>query len=355
MALPIALLAGSLALCQERVTPGAGLISLPPGRVAEMLERLGESSRPVEHSSIGASWPAWDDRSPAGWGGESAWRRWIELVRAEAATRTSAPERRAELACLARLQGRDGDAWAHLLACEAEPGLVALLLPLFSPGVPRELLGREGALPEGVVLTPALPPAEDPRASLRWLAGTEIERREFAVGAARCALAVSVDRDGLEVSVRHLSGGPVRLFVRAPLPRGLEPGLLFADWEKLPGHVGPVEFRLDAEANEHSLWQTFQPPEARWPSPALETLPALAPGREIWLVSPRGDEPHLRRCAEALGELLGNVARACAAGSRPAPGLEPLVLRFDPGPASERMLVDVIGLAEAFALSRGVR
>ncbi len=349
MALPLAALASVLIVLQELVNPGAGLVSLPPGRVAEMLERLGDVA-PAAKERIGAPWPAWDDRSPTGWGGETAWRRWVELLRAEAVAGTSAPSRRAELACLARLQGRDGDAWGHLLACAAEPGLVAALLPHFSPGVPLALLS-EAVLPDGVVLAPALPPVDDARAGLRWLAGTKIERREFAVGEARCALAVSVDRDGLEVSVRHLSGGPARVRVQAPLPNGIEPGLLFADWEKLPGHVGPVEFQLDAESNEHSLWLTFQPPQVRWPSPPLETLRAPPPGRELWLVSPRGDEPHLRRFAEALSELLGSVARACAAGTRPAPGLEPIVLRFDPGPSGERMLVDLVGLAEALALS----
>lgn len=353
MAILIALAAGSLALRQELVTPGSGLVALPPGRVAEMLERIGDAPALDGASVLGAPWPAWDDRSRAGWGGEPAWRRWVELVRAEAQG-ASVPARRAQLAVLARLQGRDGDAWAHLLACEPEPGLVAFLLPHFSPGVPREFLGRdlarEGALSDGVLLAPALPPAEDPRAGLRWLAGTSIERREFALGAARCALELSVDRDGLEVSVRHLSGGTARVRVQAPLPRGIEPGMQFADWEKLPGHEGPVEFELDAESGEHSLWLTFRPPELRWPSPPRSALRALAPGREIRLESPRGDEPHLVRFAEALSELLGVPARACAPGTPLGPGLEPLVLRFDPGPAGERMLADFIGLAEAFVL-----
>jgi hypothetical protein len=200
-----------------------------------------------------------------------------------------------------------------------------------------------------VLLTPALPPAEG--TGLRWLAGRRIERREFAVGAAVCSLEVSVDPDGIEVSVRHVSGGAARVRVRAPLPRGIEPGLAFADWEKLPAGAGPVEFALDAESKEHSLWVTFHPPEARWPNPPPDTLRALAPGREILLESPHGDEPQLRRFAEALSELLGVEARACAADARPSRELEPLVLRFDPGPAGERMLVDCIGLAEAFALS----
>src|SRR5262245_9519678 len=353
---PIALVAGSLLLAQEVVTPGAGLVSLPPGRVAEMLDRIGDAAtEPGELGpgalALGEPWPAWDARTSTGWGGEPVWRRWVELVRAEANAAASAPPRRAQLALVARLQGRDGDAWAHLVACEPDPGLVAALLPLFTPGVPRALLGQRGALPDGVLLTPSLPPADDPRAGLRWLAGKRIERTEFEVGAARCSLTVSVEPDGIEVTVHHLSGGAARVRVQAPLPRGVEPGLAFADWEKLPPGSGPTEFRLDAESNEHSLWVTFHPPGARWPSPRLDSISALNPGREILLESPRGDEPELHRFAEALSELLGVEARATAPGSLPRAGLEPLVLRFDPGPSRERMLADLIGLAEAFALS----
>jgi hypothetical protein len=346
-----ALLASSAALLaptpQDLVTPGAGLVSLPEGRVAEMLAGLAADVAP---SAPGAPWPAWSERSARGWGGEGPWRRWVELVRAESTARAGSPGRRAELAVLARLQGRDGDAWAHLLACAAEPGRVAALLPLFSPGVPQEWLGREDALPDGALLSPALPPTDDARAGLRLLAGTKIERRDFALGAARCSLAVSVDRDGLEVSLRHLGGDRSRVRVLAPLPRGVDPGLVFADWEKLPGHAGPVEFVLDAEAPEHSLWLTFHPPEERWPSPRLETLAGLVPGREVVLATPRGDEPHLARFAEALSELLGARATLRAEGTPRPPGLEPLVLRFDGSPASERKLVEILGMAEAFAL-----
>jgi hypothetical protein len=354
MVLALALVAGAL-LFQELApgvaTPGTGLVTPPPGRVAEMLERIGDAAPASGALAVGAPWPAWEDRSSAGWGGEPVWRRWVELARAESEAAQSAPARRAQLALVARLQGRDGDAWEHLLACEPEPALVAALLPLFSPGVPRECLGRSEGLPDGVLLTPALPPANERRAGLRWLAGKRIEHREFGVGAARCALTVSVEPDGIEVDLRHLSGGAARVRVQAPVPRGVEAGLAFADWEKLPPGSAQAEFRLDSESSEHSLWLTFHPPEARWPSPALDALGALNPGREILLESPRGDEPELLHFAAALSELLGVAARLGARGAPARAGLEPLVLRFDPGPARERMLVDLVGLAEAFALS----
>ncbi len=327
-------------------------IAVPPGRVAELLAGLAPDARPAP---LGATWPAWSDRGPTGWGGEPAWRRWVELVRAEAEASSPAAARRAELALLARVQGRDGDAWEHLLACAGDPGLVAALLPAFSPGVPAEFLGQGARLPEGVLLAPALPPCDEARAGLRCLAGKRIECLEFELGAARCALRVSVDRDGLEVNLRHLAGGRARVRVLAPLPRGIDPGLVFADWEKLAGHEGPVEFTLDAEQPEHSLWLTFHPAEERWPSPRLELLARPSAGRELVLTSPGADEPVLARFAEALGELLQVPASLRAEGFRPASALEPIVLRFGPGPRSERKLLEYLGLAEAFALRAPIR
>jgi hypothetical protein len=335
------------------VGAGEGRLALPPGPVAELVARIGPE---VEPAAVGPGWPAWSDRSAAGWGGEPAWRRWIELLALESAGPAPDPRRRAELALLARAQGRDGDAWAHLVAAEASPAIVAGLLPFFSPGVPLEHLGR-AVLPEGVVLAPALPPSADGRGGLRQLAGTEIECREFAVGAARCSLRVSVQRDGLEVRLLHLGGGPARVAVAPPLPRGIERGLVLADWEKLTGSAAaePVEFLLAAEPPEHSLWLTFHPRAERWPDPRAEVLAAVRVERELVVCSPAGDEAHLARFAAAAGELLGIPARLAPQGFAAASGREPLVLNLGRGPGDEAKLVEILGALEAFLLRPAVR
>lgn len=325
-------------------------ISAPPGRVAELLAGLA----PDTHPATLATWPTWSDHSRAAWGGEPVWRRWVELVRAEAGAARPVPARRAELALLARMQGRDGDAWEHLLACAGDAQLVAALLPAFSPGVPVEFLGRPAPLPDGVLLTPALPPCDEARAGLRCLAGKRIEQLGFEVGAARCSLRVSVDGDGLEVSLRHLAGGPARVRVLAPVPRGIDPGLIFADWEKLPDHEGPVEFTLDAEQPEHSLWLTFHPAKESWPSPRLELLARPTAGRELVVSAPEPEE-RLARFAEALGELVQVPASLRVEGVQAGAGLEPIVLHLGSGPRSERKLLEYLGLAEAFALRAPIR
>ncbi len=337
-----------------------GTLSLPSGAVAELLERIGPLPRPSRPA--GLDWPAWTPQDGAAggpdpaWDGELPWRSWIELARAEGAAERPDPLRRARLAVLARMQGRDGDAWRHLLACEDDPALVAALLPFFVPGVPRDHLGSEAPLSSGVLLAPALPPAtEDPRGSLRSLVGRSLEQGAFAVESARLSLSVRVEQDGLEVEVVHLEGPEVRVRVIPPLPQRVDPGLVFADWERSSSGP-PVDFTLSADSPEHTLWLTFHRPDSRWPAPLPSDLPPLAPARRIRVVSPRGDEPRLARFAEALAELFGVPAELASETEPPRPGLlEPLVLHLDPERAGERKLVSLIGLAESRALEQDRR
>ena len=331
----------------ENVTPGPGTVSLPRGAAALALDAV----EPGTAARTGLRpWPAWSDRSPAGWGGEATWRRWVELVRDERAAERPDPARRAELARVARLQGRDGDAWMHFASIE-DPAWLVTLLPLFLPGVPEDELERAGPLPDGVLLSPSLPPSDVPGAGLRHLAGTRIEALDFALGAARARLSLRVDRDGLEVKVVHLAGGPANVRVRPPLPRGVEAGLLFADWEKQSGPDVTVAFRLTAEEPEHILWLSFHPPRDHLANPPLALLRSPAAGRTLLVVSPGGDEPVLSGLTGALEELLGVPARLVAPEYRPAAGLEPLVLRLDESPAGERRLAHWLGLAERHLLA----
>jgi len=345
-----ALLTASLAGGQsdENVTPGPGTVSLPLGAAALALD--GVEPGTAARTDL-RPWPVWSDRSPAGWGGEATWRHWVELVRAERSAAEPDPARRAELAHVARLQGRDGDAWAHFAAAAADPASLVALLPLFVPGVPEAELGRSGPLPEGVLLSPSLPPSEVPGAGLRHLAGKRVEALSFEVGAARVRLALRVERDGLEVKLVHLAGEPTRLRIAPPVPRGIEPGLLFANWEKQASPHLPVEFHLTAEDPEHILWLSFHPPKDHLANPPLAYLRAPGPERTLLVVSPDGDEPHLVGFAGALEELLGLPARLVASDHVPPAGLEPLVLNLDGSLAGERRLTHWLGLAERHLLS----
>ena len=335
------------------MTPRSGDITLPAGRVADLLEGLGPDVVPAALENV---WPDWSDRSPRGWAGELPWRRWVELVRAEAGASAPDPARRGELAVLARMQGRDADAWRHLVDTAREPAIAAGLLPLFVPGVPPALVGSSGPLPDGVLLSPALPPVLDHagRSGLRALAGSMLEHRAVLVGGARLSLRVAVEPDGLQVDLAHLEGPSVRVRVQPPLPGGIDAGPYHVDWERLPeDRRDAVEFLLGPakEQRTHTLWVSFRRRRENWPAPRIESIAPLDRSRALLVASPRGDEPHLARFAEALGELF---ALPTALVSEPASGdaflLEPIVIRIGEGWAGERKLATMIGLAEDFAL-----
>lgn len=322
----------------------------PPGPIEELVARL-----PVEAPPLASPWPAWDDRSePAGWGGERAWRRWVELVRAEARAPEPDPRRRVELALLARMQRRDADAWWHLSRAAADPSLVAAALPAFLPGVPLELLGSAEDLPDGVLLRPALPPAlHDRRGSLRQLAGRTMEHRFVRVAGALLMMRVVIEGDGVQVDVTHREGPEVRLSIAPPVPPGVEIGAIYADWESLDGNPEAAELVLSADAPSHSIWGRFLPRAERWPAPLPDPDRPPQPREELVLVVPaeRRGEPVFARFAEALAELYELPCELVDENAGPGRHLlEPVAIHLGSGAESERKLVAMIGLAEAWAL-----
>jgi hypothetical protein len=354
---PVALarIAGSLVLVlgQEDglVRPRDGDVLLPAGAVAELLERVDLAS---PRAGLDLRWPRWSGADAASegvrWSDAAPWERWVELVRAEAAATTPDPARRAALAALAREQGRDHDAWRHLRACASDPSTVAALFPLFLPGIPAELAGRPAPWPAGILLRPALPPLEGTRSSLRGLAGLALEHADVRVGGARFSLRVDVDHDGLGVTLNHRSGEAVDVRVEPPVLPGVEIDTYFADWEKLAPTEQAARFQLSADAPEHSLWASFQPPEARWPAPPIDTIAPLQHERVLVLVRDH-EEARLERCAAALGLLLGVTARVERSTPADAGWLEPWLVELD-GPRAEAKLVTVIGLAEGLVLAQ---
>ena len=135
---PVGLARGGVGGCEgvecERVV-------LPAGPMSTLFQSLEESTLVASPpSELGAPRPRWEDRSQEGWGGLDAWTRWTDLVRLEAEAR-NAPglsqnadalqeqaRRRVQLALLAKDQGRDADAWSHLISAGRSP-LVLTALP----------------------------------------------------------------------------------------------------------------------------------------------------------------------------------------------------------------------------------
>ena len=139
------------------------------------------------------------------------------------------------------------------------------------------------------------------------------------------------------------------------MPRGIDAGLILADWETHPGPLKPIEFLLTAEDPEHTLWLTFHPPRTHLANPPLERLRTPSRERGMLLLSPDGDEPHLAACAHALAELFEIPCELRALDHMPRAGLEPLVLHCDGSADGEQRLLHWLGLAERHFLATRVR
>lgn len=353
-ALPALLLAGAW---QER----APTVQLPPGAAADAWAVIGAERAPGGPLVL-EPWPPWqapEDGARDPWSSGPPWRRWVELVRAEAAG-PPAPARRAALALLARTQGRDADAWAHWSSLAADPALAAALLPAFLPGVPP---GTDlAALAPGVLLAPSLPP---PRAELApqvlTLGGWSMELAPLRIGATEVRLRVALEADGVEVDLVHLAGPPVHARVLPPLPAGAELTAVYVDWIRRETPAGAHEVHVTPEDPEHALWARFRPGQPGWPE-VLPDAGAAFPGRAgfAFVLDPDlGATTERCLClGEALAELFevpcaflepGDGPPALAAGAAAAG--EPLVLSFA-GPGAGEKLCAMVGLAERYAFSR---
>jgi len=283
----------------------------------------------------------------------------VELLRADA--RAPAPPRRARLAHLARLQDRDADAWRHVARIR-DGSLARAVLPLLLPGVPAEHLGRE-ALPEGVLLRPALPPpADGSQGTLRSLVGRPARVERIRIEDTLVSLQVVVEADGVQVDLNHLAGPPVELRVQVPVPPGVRLKILYVNWERVDDPTAPVPLRLDdsEEGRQGVVWGRFLPREPRWPRarPAASTLApdtgALRAPIEIVHEGPA--PPRLARFAEALEELFRRPSRLVERSAPPFPGevYEPIRMHFEGPPTDEahrHKLRAMISLAEGWALA----
>lgn len=334
-------------------------VVLPLGAPAEAWRTVAAERAPGGPLAV-EPWPSWEmpnDGERDAWSAGPPWRRWVELVRAEAAGPTD-PARRAALTLLARTQERSEDAWAHWSSLASSPALAAALLPVLLPGVPP---GSDlAALEPGVLLAPSLPPPR-PADTATPIGPWAMEIGPLGIGEARVRVRVALEADGVEVDVVHLAGPTVSVRVLPPLPANAELTTVYVDWVRREKAAGAHEILVTPEDPEHALWARFRPELPTWPEPSPAdggTFPGRA-GFAFVLDPDLG--PATERClgfGEALAELFEvpcaflepeDGPPATAAGAPPAG--EPLVLRFD-GPRAGEKLRALIGLAERHALAR---
>lgn len=306
----------------------ARALELPPIPLARLLDKLEprQAARAVapELGAAGVA-PGLEPgalEQPAGW---AAWRG------ALTATLDGArPEASARLALTALEQGRMRDAWRHLELAAADPALAAALLPRFLPGVARgtalDTGGFPAALPDGVVLRPALPPplsaptpgdAQRPERRAMRVSG-------LAIGAAVVELKVAVELEGVQIEVAHLSGGAARVALVLPRAEEFATATEYVDWYKQETVGAPLTIELEPGAEPHVLFARFEPKDLRWPTRLPEELPrALAEhGLVLLAADEAGERERLGALARELSiPALGIAARCETAGARTGGGL----------------------------------
>lgn len=363
---PELLLLATLALGAE--LGAQTVVELPPGRIATLFQTARRLAAPAAPPPV--AWPAWSDTGPSGWGGPEPWRRWVELLRAEAHAETPDPERRAALALLAIVQGRSAEAWVHLETLGPSP-LAEAVLPALMPGAPQRRLASTEPLPSGVRLTPGLPPPHDAFLEqgavdrIEALLGRTMRVPSLVVGETRLEMRVIVEGDGVQVDLVHLEGPAVSVELVLPVPGGVELGDVYANWEKIGRGPFPIAVDVRPEPRRSTVWGRFRPRSERWPAPPPGERPAVGRG-EILIVVPRErlGEPRLQRLGEALGELFGRATRLTTpADARAARFFEPTAIHLGPLPttdasslsalAHDRKLLGLLRMVEAHALAGG--
>jgi hypothetical protein len=332
-------------------------IELPEGAIARAVESLGAPSKPIDLPTHLGSPGRVPGPKLSAWTQPGTWTRWAELVDAESRASTPDPARRAELALLALEQERWDDAWRELEVAAATPGWLAALLPRFLPGAPAGSPaapgGRTGRLPEGVTLTPSLPPAT------REAAAGRVDRRsmridDLAIGDAVVELTVAVEAEGVQVDVTHRSGGATRFSLRIPEPADFAIAQEYVDWYRQD--EARVAHTLEVKPGDptHTFYGRFEPHSVRFTAQLPTELNAQLQTGTLWILA--GEEPAERTLAREIAESLAKgplkiAARALGASEAP-PTAEWTGVRLDlrDGKERARKLAWLASSVEHFAL-----
>lgn len=359
-----ALLACLAAIPAGQDRPAPTSTKSPPARRVELPEGpAGRAFASVSPTTTSASLPggqvwAGDFDAPA-WRSSAAWEAWSSAVRAEAQATPSDDSRAARRATLARIalaQGRWDDAWDHFAATGADPAICAALLPAFLPGVDSTAAstgGIPGPLPEGTLLRPAIPPPSVPAAQVA-LGRNWIERRTMRVdglevGAARLAMTVTLQSDGIQVDFDHQAGGATRVLVRLPEPADFQLRVEYIDWMRQDEVGRALELSISPGDETHSLFGRFRPRTLPWPTQLPAQLSRALADHGLALCF-EGNDPDValyRSASAALAAALELPVRADLGLERPFAGVR---IDLSDRTLARRKLLGVLTLAERWAL-----
>ena len=327
-------------------------VELPAGPAGRAFAGVGRETR-------AASLPAGPSTGldAASWRTTEPWRAWADAVRAEAAAPEPDAQRRAALARIALAQNRWDDAWEHFAATGAEPTICAALLPQFLPGVqaPAGPGGIVGALPNGVLLRPAVPPPAVAAAEVS-LGRTWIERREMRleglhIGGATLSMRVGLESDGIQVEFEHRGGVAAHVRVVLPELADFEVRVAYVDWMRQDEVGGVLELDIAPGDEPHTLFGRFRPRAISWPTNLPEGSPRFLQenGLELCFPGTAPDASLFSSASAGMASVLGLPVTTREVGSVQFAGVK--VDLTDPAVARRKFL-GLITLSERFALRR---
>lgn len=333
---------------------------LPEGPAARALAGVGRGTQPHGLALASEHLPGLLAH-PDPWSLPATWEHWARWVEAEAELGEPDPSRRAALCLLARAQGRDEDAWAHLAAAGGDPAWVASALPYLWPGIafdlPAAAGGRPAPLPAGARLAPALPPGA--AEVLRGRAPrAELALRGLQVGGGRIDLRLVLEPVGVELELRHAGGADVEVEVLLPIPPGFEAWVDYVDWLRQDEPGAPRRLTVGAGDEEpRQLFARLRPRPEPLPASPRAALPAGLALGGLRLAAREEEREALAAAAAALGRLAGVPAgvRDVRAGRDGAPAFEGVVVGVPDGAAGARVLARVASAAEAWRLAGPAR
>jgi hypothetical protein len=324
-------------------------LTLPDGPAAKVWAGVGPDTQPAElppEARLGLD----------PWNQPATWKRWAELVRLE--EQTNDPARRAELCLLAKAHGRASDAWHHYQALGADPTWVAAVTPSLLPGVPAGSPvapgGRAAPLPDGVLLTPFLPPTSR-RGAVEWRTATV---HGLTIGEAVLDLTITVEATGVQVDLAHVSGGAAKVSVLLPEPEGFQIRVEYVDWLRRDNDQirTPITVELKPGEEPRQLYGRVLEQRSHLPTGAARKLPAsLLLGGLVFEVP--ADDPQradLARIAGVIGELLQVETRVDTPGA-PRPEWSCTVFRLPPGHERLERLRYLASAIEAYLLEKTPR
>lgn len=334
-------------------------VTLPEGPAARAWASVGSETRPRDLAA--GRLPRHPKDST--WADPAIWDLWSTSVRAEAEAEEGegSPERRARLAILALGLDRTADAWGHYAKTGADPRVAASLLPAFLPGIPPANLdpdhlglgGEVMPLPEGVLLTPALPPPVGV-ASPGRLVRRNMRINGLRIGEAVLDMDVRIEFEGVQIDFHHRSGGAATFRVRAPEPHGFENRVEYVNWFRQDEVRVPHEITVEPDQPEAAtLFARVLRRPFRWPTRMPEELPTAIRLHGLRLSVPEGD-PHaeiLGTMATAVGSALGLPCKLeFQAPDRPADPWGGLRIPLPQDPSRAGLLSGLVSRSEGWVL-----